>query len=147
MSDAHPPRIDIREQNKQVIERFRQTGGKPAQEGGMPLVLLTTTGAKSGNPHTTPVCVREDGGALIVAGTKGGRPTPPQWYRNLQANPELTVEYLGDTYRATATTVPNSADRDRLFEMMNEVIPGMYGYQDRCAEHRQIPIIRLERLP
>jgi deazaflavin-dependent oxidoreductase (nitroreductase family) len=145
MTDARPPRIDIREQNKLVIERFRQTGGEAA-EGQMPLVLLTTTGAKSGNQHTTPVCVREDGDALVVAGTKGGTRTPPQWYRNLQANPELTVEYLGDTYRATATTVPNSTDRDRLFEMMSKVIPGIYGYQDRCAEHRQIPIVRLERL-
>jgi deazaflavin-dependent oxidoreductase (nitroreductase family) len=112
----------------------------------MPLVLLTTTGAKTGKQHTTPVCVREDGDDLVVAGSMGGMRKHPQWYRNLQANPELTVEYLGDTYRARAELVPNSLDRNRLFDMMNEVIVGLYGYQDRAAEHRQIPIIRLKRL-
>jgi deazaflavin-dependent oxidoreductase (nitroreductase family) len=140
-----PPRVDIREQNKAVIANFRETGGAPA-EGSMPLVLLTTTGAKSGKQHTTPVCVREDGDDLIVAGSKGGTRTHPQWYRNLEADPELTVEYLGDTYRARATVVPNSLDRNRLFDMMSEVIIGLYQYQDRCRDHRQIPIIRLERI-
>jgi deazaflavin-dependent oxidoreductase (nitroreductase family) len=140
-----PPRVDIREQNKSVIANFRATDGA-AQDGAMPLVLLTTTGAKSGKPHTTPVCVREDGADLIVAGSKGGTRTHPQWYRNLEANPELTVEYLGDTYQARATVVPNSLDRNRLFDMMSEVIIGLYQYQDRCRDHRQIPIIRLERI-
>jgi deazaflavin-dependent oxidoreductase (nitroreductase family) len=137
--------VDFRERNKQVIADYRATGGKPAG-GGMPLVLLTTTGEKSGQEHVTPVCVREDAGDLIVAGSKGGMRTHPQWYRNLTANPELTVEFLGDTYRAKATTLPNSPDRDRLFGMMSEVIVDLYQYQDRCREHRQIPIVRLERL-
>jgi deazaflavin-dependent oxidoreductase (nitroreductase family) len=140
-----PPRIDIREQNKGVIAQHRATGGKPA-DGAMPLVLLTTTGARSGKEHTTPVCVREDGDDLVVAGTKGGMPRHPQWYANLVANPELTVEYLGDTYRATSSTVENSPDRDRLFEMMSAVIPGIYGYQDRCRDTRQIPVVRLTRI-
>jgi deazaflavin-dependent oxidoreductase (nitroreductase family) len=113
----------------------------------MPLVLLTTTGARTGKPHTTPVCVREDGADLVVAGSKGGLPDHPQWYKNLVAHPELTVEYLGDTYRARATTVPNGPDRDRLFEMMSVVIVGLYQYQDRCRDRRQIPVVRLERLP
>jgi deazaflavin-dependent oxidoreductase (nitroreductase family) len=143
--EARPPRVDIREQNKTVIENFRATKGAAA-EGSMPLVLLTTTGAKSGKQHTTPVCVREDGDDLIVAGSMGGMRKHPQWYRNLEANPELTVEYLGDTYRARASVVPNSTDRDRLFNMMSEVIIGLYQYQDRCREHRQIPVIRLERI-
>jgi deazaflavin-dependent oxidoreductase (nitroreductase family) len=145
MTDARPPRIDMREQNKTVIANYRATGGK-TEEGRMPLVLLTTTGAKSGQEHTTPVCVREDGGDLVVAGSMGGLPKHPQWYRNLVANPELTVEYLGDTYRARAVTVENGPDRDRLFQMMSEVIPGLYQYQDRCREHRQIPVVRLQRI-
>lgn len=142
---SRPPRLDMREQNKKVIADHRASGGKAA-EGRMPLVLLTTVGARSGNEHTTPVCVREDGDDLIVAGSMGGMPGHPQWYRNLVANPELTVEYLGDTYRAGATTVENGPDRDRLFAMMSEVIPGLYQYQDRCRETRQIPIVRLRRL-
>jgi deazaflavin-dependent oxidoreductase (nitroreductase family) len=142
---SRPPRIDIREQNKAVIEQYRASSGKPS-DGAMPLVLLTTTGTRSGKEHTTPVCVREDGDDLVVAGTMGGMPRHPQWYTNLVANPELTVEYLGDTYRATASTIENSTDRDRLFEMMSAVIPGIYGYQDKCRETRQIPIVRLTRI-
>jgi deazaflavin-dependent oxidoreductase (nitroreductase family) len=145
MADStRPPRVDIREQNAKIIAEHRANGGKPAG-GEMPLVLITTTGAKSGTQYTTPVCVREDGGDLVIAGSMGGMRKHPQWYRNLQADPELTVEYLGDTYRARAELVPNSPDRNRLFDMMSEVIVGLYGYQDRAAEHRQIPIIRLVR--
>jgi deazaflavin-dependent oxidoreductase (nitroreductase family) len=140
-----PPRVDIREQNQKVIADYRATGGKTA-DGGFPLVLLTTTGAKTGNKHVTPVCVREDGADLVVAGSMGGMRKHPQWYRNLQHDPELTVEYLGDTYRARAELVPNSPDRNRLFDMMSEVIIGLYSYQDRCAEHRQIPVVRLVRI-
>ncbi|HEY2330752.1 MAG TPA: nitroreductase/quinone reductase family protein [Acidimicrobiales bacterium] len=146
MADTPAPRVDIREQNQKIIADYRATGGKPA-DGGFPLVLLTTIGNKTGNAHTTPVCVREDGDDLIVAGSMGGMKKHPQWYRNLQANPELTVEYLGDTYRARAELVPNSQDRNRLFDMMSEVIIGLYSYQDRAAEFRQIPVIRLVRIP
>src|ERR1700728_2539019 len=141
MTDASPPRIDIRETNKQVISRYRDSGG--TGEGEAALVLLTTVGARSGNSHTTPVCVQEDGQRLIVAGTMGGRPTHPQWYRNLLANPELTVEYRGAKYQARATTLLNSPERDALFARMSEVIPGIYGYQDRAAPFRQIPIVAL----
>jgi deazaflavin-dependent oxidoreductase (nitroreductase family) len=144
-STRQPSVDDIRERNAKIIVEHRANGGKPA-DGGMPLVLITTTGAKSGNEHTTPVCVREDGADLVVAGSMGGLRKHPQWYRNLQAHPELTVEYLGDTYRARAELVPNSQDRNRLFDMMSEVIIGLYAYQDRAAEHRQIPIIRLVRI-
>ena len=83
--------------------------------------------------------VQKDGDDLIVAGTKGGYPTHPQWYRNLQSNPELTAEYHGDSWRARAITVDNGPDRDRLFAMMVEVIPGAYAYQDKCRDQRQIP--------
>jgi deazaflavin-dependent oxidoreductase (nitroreductase family) len=142
---ALPSRVDIREQNEKIIADYRANDGKSADDG-LPFVLLTTTGAKTGQQHTTPVCVREDGGDLVVAGSMGGMRKHPQWYRNLQADPELTVEYLGDTYRARAELVPNSKDRDRLFDMLSEVIIGLYGYQDRAADFRQIPVIRLVRI-
>jgi deazaflavin-dependent oxidoreductase (nitroreductase family) len=142
MTDAPPPRVDIRETNKEVISRYRESGG--TNEAEVALVLLTTTGERSGNAHTTPVCVQDDGNRLIVAGTMGGRPMHPQWYRNLLANPELTVEYRGKVYRAKATTLLNGPDRDAMFARMSEVIPGIYGYQDRAAPFRQIPIVALE---
>ena len=68
-------------------------------------------------------------------------PTHPQWYRNLLADPELTVEYRGRAFRARASTVPNGPERDALFARMSEVVQGLYGYQDRAAPHRQIPIV------
>lgn len=143
--ETRPPRVDMRETNKGVIANYRATGGKPA-EGQFPLVLLTTKGAKTGKEHTTPVCVREYEGKLVVAGSMGGRPTHPQWYKNIvAADGELTVEYLGDTYRAKATVVPNSLERNVLFDMMSEVIVGLYGYQDKCRDQRQIPVLLLER--
>jgi deazaflavin-dependent oxidoreductase (nitroreductase family) len=143
MTEARPAPTDIRETNKDVIVRYRASDG--TGEGMQALVLLTTVGSVSGKPHTTPVCVQEDGDLLIVAGSRGGLPRHPQWYRNLLAQPELTVEYRGDTYQARATTVANGLRRDALFARMNQVIPGLYGYQDRAASHRQIPIIALER--
>jgi deazaflavin-dependent oxidoreductase (nitroreductase family) len=80
-----------------------------------------------------------------VAASAGGQPSHPQWYRNLVANPEVTVEYLDDSFQATAGVVPNSTDRDRLFELLSEEIIGLYSYQDRCRDTRQIPIVRLRR--
>jgi hypothetical protein len=61
-------------------------------------------------------------------------------------DPELTVEYHGDSWRARAITVGNGPDRDRLFAMMVEVIPGAYGYQDKCRDQQQIPVVRLQRI-
>jgi deazaflavin-dependent oxidoreductase (nitroreductase family) len=92
------------------------------------------------------VSVREDGPDLVVAASAGGQPNHPQWYRNLVAHPEINVEYLDRSYPAVASTVLNSPDRNRLFHMMSEEITGLYGYQDRCRDSRQIPILRLRRI-
>ena len=82
-----------------------------SDDGTAPLVLITTVGTNTGNEHITPVCVVQDGVDLVVAGSAGGRSVHPQWYKNLAAKGEVTVEYLGDTYRARATAVPNSLER------------------------------------
>ena len=129
--------------DESMMADLRAHGGK-TQAGGV-LVILTLTGATTGRTISKPVCVREDGADLIVAASAGGQRRHPQWYHNLMAHPEITVEYLGEAYPVTATTVPNSTDRDRLFQMMSEEITGLYGYQDRCRDARQIPIIRLVR--
>jgi deazaflavin-dependent oxidoreductase (nitroreductase family) len=126
------------------MTELRAHGGKT--KAGQALVILTITGAKTGLKHDKPVCVREDGPDLVVAASAGGQPNHPQWYRNLVAHPEINVEYLGRSYPAVASTVLNSPDRNRLFHMMSEEITGLYGYQDRCRDSRQIPIIRLRRI-
>jgi deazaflavin-dependent oxidoreductase (nitroreductase family) len=137
--------MTMREQNEALIAQYRADAGRNADGTPMVQVLLTTTGERTGRQFTTPVNVVEDGDGLVIAGSKGGLPDHPQWYRNLLAHPGLTVEYLGDTYAATATPVPNGTERDRLYALLAEVIPGLYRYQDRCRETRQIPVIRLER--
>ena len=126
-----------------VLGELRANRGRTAS--GQTLVILTITGARTGTRRDKPVCVRKDGDDLVVAGSAGGQARHPQWYLNLVSNPELTVEYLGETYQAVAETVPNSVDRDRLFQMMGEEITGLYGYQDRCRDSRQIPVVRIRR--
>jgi deazaflavin-dependent oxidoreductase (nitroreductase family) len=140
---ANPTASERHARDTAIMAELRAGGGQTA--AGQTLVILTITGATSGQPHHKPVCVREDGADLVVAASAGGQARHPQWYGNLVAHPEITVEYLGATYPATTSTVTNSPDRDRLFQMLSEEITGLYGYQDRCRDSRQIPIIRIRR--
>jgi deazaflavin-dependent oxidoreductase (nitroreductase family) len=136
----------MRDVNRDVIAAYRASGGNEPGTA-MPLVLLTTTGRSSGRQHTTPVAVQRDSDDLVVAGSMGGSPRHPQWYLNVVAHPIVTVEFEGETYRARATTVPAGAERDRLFTLMNEVIPGLHRYQEKAQASRQIPIVVLRREP
>src|SRR5688572_13128665 len=84
--------VNPRERNQRVIEEFRANGGKvTGTHEGRPILLLTTTGAKSGRPYTTPVMYLRDGDRLAVFATHGGSPKHPDWYANLVANPTVTV--------------------------------------------------------
>ena len=87
--------------NQTVIETFRKNGGSVA--GPNRLLLLTTTGARSGQPRTTPLAYSTDGDRLVIAASKGGSPTNPDWFHNLLANPVVTVELGGETFQARAT--------------------------------------------
>lgn len=138
------PTDQRRARNGAVIADLQANRGRTSS--GQTLVILTTVGERTGQAHRMPLCVRQDGADLVIAASAGGQPRHPQWYRNLAAGPEVVVEYLGETYPALATTVLNSVDRDRLFAMLSQEITGLYGYQDRCREERQIPIIRLGRV-
>lgn len=130
--------------DESVMVEVRAGGGRTGD--GRVLIIMTVVGSKTGRKYDKPVCVREDGTDLIIAASAGGQPNHPQWYRNLIGNPEVTVEYLGESYPVRASTVPNSPDRDRLFQLMSEEILGLYDLQDRCRDSRQIPVIRLERI-
>ncbi|HEV2460293.1 MAG TPA: nitroreductase family deazaflavin-dependent oxidoreductase [Ktedonobacterales bacterium] len=127
--------------NQTVIERFRQNGGKV--QGWARLLLLTTTGAKSGQPRTTPLAYSTDGDRLVVLGSKGGAPSNPDWYHNLLANPVVTVEVDSERFQARAH-VAEGEERERLFAHHAELMPGFAEYQERTT--RQIPVIVLERL-
>ncbi len=130
--------------NQQMIAAFRSNGGKgigPFEQA--PVVLLTTTGAKSGQPRTTPLVYTTDGDRLVVIASKGGAPTHPDWYHNLVAHPEVTVEVGTETYQARAV-VPEGDERERLYTQQAALMPGLAEYQRNTS--RVIPVVVLERI-
>ena len=130
--------------NQKIIEEFRANAGKVGgQFEGAPMLLLTTTGAKSGQPRTSPMVYTTDGEHLIVIASKGGAPTNPAWFHNLVANPIVTVERGTETFQARAS-VPEKAERDRLFNQAAAIMPGFAEYQRTTT--RQIPVVVLEKL-
>ncbi len=130
--------------NHNLIDEFRATNGKVTGHfEGAPLLLLTTTGAKTGRKHTNPVVYLQDGERWAVFGSKGGAPTHPAWYLNLVVNPIVTVELPGETFEARAVTA-EGADRDRIWTAQKEAMPGFKDYEAKTE--RQIPVIVLERV-
>ncbi|AZM56974.1 nitroreductase family deazaflavin-dependent oxidoreductase [Streptomyces sp. WAC 01529] len=129
--------------NQSVIEEFRAHGGKVGGPfEGSELLLLTTTGAKSGKEHTTPLGFVRDGGLLLLVGSNLGAPRHPDWYHNVLAHPAVTVELGTDTFEAIA--VPAEGERrDRLFARVVAAEPGYGDYQTRTS--RTLPVVVLER--
>jgi deazaflavin-dependent oxidoreductase (nitroreductase family) len=134
----------FRDFNRELIAEFRANGGTvTGMFAGAPLLLLTTTGAKTGLPRTAPLVYTRDNGHMVVIASKGGAPTNPDWYHNLRANPEVTVEVGTESFPARAT-VTEGAERDRLFHQMAAQMPGFAEYQKNTT--RQLPVIVLERV-
>jgi len=130
---------DIRAHNRKLIEEFRAAG---RQLEGRQLLLLTTTGARTGQRHTTPMMYVPDGDRLLVFASNAGAPRHPHWYRNLVAHPEVTVEVSGEAYEATAQ-VTTGAERDRLFARTIEKYPFFADHQAQIK--RKIPVVALVR--
>lgn len=128
--------------NQVVIETFRANGGKV--QGPNQLILLTTTGAKSGQPRLTPVAYSTDGDRLVIIASKGGAPTNPDWYYNLLANPIVTVETGTETYQARAT-VAEEPERTRLYSQHAALMPAFAEYMTKTT--RTIPVVILTRIP
>ena len=134
---------DYQDYNRKLIADFRASrdkGETPSE--GRSLVLLTTTGAKTGKLHITPVRAFFDGDITFVLGSKGGAPTHPDWYRNLVAHPEVTVEAAKETFKAKAVVV-SGEERERLWAKAVATEPGFGEYQAKTT--RQIPVVILER--
>jgi deazaflavin-dependent oxidoreductase (nitroreductase family) len=137
---------DVRETNRRVIEEFRANGGVmgPPFSGGS-LLLLTTTGARSGRSYTTPMMfVPQEDGRLMVIASNLGAPSHPDWYRNLVAHPRVTVELGTETFDARATTATGD-ERARLWAALLEGHPFFADHQAKTS--REIPLVLLERLP
>lgn len=128
--------------NKQVIEEFRANGGRVGGPfGGGRLLLLTTTGARSGAPHTTPLGYLPDGvGRVLVIASAGGAPKHPAWFRNLVANPRVTVESGAFAYEADAVVLEGD-ERDRAFARAVESDPGWAEYEAKSG--RTLPVVAL----
>jgi len=130
--------------NQSVIAEFRANAGKVGGPfAGGSLLLLTTTGAKTGRRLTSPVMYSSDGDRLLVFASKAGAPTHPDWYHNLIANPEVTVEQGTETFNARAVVVTGE-ERDRLYAEQATRSPQFAEYQTKTT--RQIPVVALERI-
>ena len=129
--------------NRQLIEEFRAHRGKTGGPmEGRPLLLLTTTGAKSGQLRTTPMMYIPDGDRLLVIASNAGAPIHPDWYRNLVAYPEVTVEVGNEIFEAI-TIVTEGPERQRLWTRVVELYPFFADHQAKVT--RQIPVIVLKR--
>ena len=125
--------------NSKVIEEFRRTGG---QSGSGRTLLLTMTGAKTGQQRTVPLAYLTDGDRVLIFGSRAGSDKHPDWYWNLLKNPIVTVEVGGEKYRATATQVEGE-ERDQLFARQKEAMPVFADYESRTQ--RIIPVFALQR--
>lgn len=131
--------------NKAVIEEFRANDGivgGPFEE--MTLLLLHTTGAKSGEPRLNPVAYLADGERYVIIASKGGAPTHPSWYHNVVAYPEVTVEVGTEKFQAQAEVV-QEPERTELFNMVATQYPGFAEYEKKTT--RVIPVLVLTHLP
>ncbi len=134
---------DFKAFNAAVIDEFRDNGGKvTGMFAGAPLVLITTTGARSGRRRTTPIVYTTDGDRLVIIASKGGAPTSPDWYHNLVANPDVTVELPLETFEARAR-VAEEPERERLYRAQAALMPNFDAYEK--ATTRKIPVVVLER--
>ncbi|HZR38781.1 MAG TPA: nitroreductase family deazaflavin-dependent oxidoreductase [Ktedonobacteraceae bacterium] len=139
--------MSVHDWNRRIIEEFRANGGKVgAPFENSTLLLLTTTGAKSGQKRTMPLAYMPDGDRLLIFASKAGAPSNPDWYYNLLAHPEVTVEVGNgskiETFDAIATVITGE-ERDRLFARQVERAPGFGEYQAKTT--RIIPVIALTR--
>lgn len=130
--------------NQQVIEEFRANSGVVGGNfAGRPLLLLTTTGAKSGRQIVTPLMYVEDGDRYVIVASKGGAPTNPAWYYNIRANPTVELE-IGDEKFAARATVAEEPERTRLYNIFAQNWQFFADYQTKTE--RVIPAIVLERI-
>ena len=128
--------------NTKIIKEFRSNEGKV---GGMfrgtPILLLHHTGARTGKVRVNPLAYRAEGDRLVVFASKGGAPTNPDWFYNLKANPRATVE-VGTETRDVRARVAEGEERDRIWTLQKEAMPGFAEYEKKTT--RQIPVVILE---
>ena len=129
--------------NQRLIREFRADRSNNGDAfKGRPLLLLTTTGARSGQPRTTPMMYVRDGDRLLVIASNAGAPKHPDWYYNLLAHPQVAVEVGREIFDATAS-VAEGTERQQLWDRIVEQYPFFADHQAKIT--RQIPVVALER--
>ena len=133
---------DINDLNQQIIDEFRANDG---HVGGMfersRLLLLHTTGARTGEQRTNPLAYRRDGDRFVVFASKGGAPTNPDWYFNLKAHPRAAVE-LGTERFDVDASVATPDERERIWQLQKQEVPAFADYETKTD--RPIPVVILE---
>jgi deazaflavin-dependent oxidoreductase (nitroreductase family) len=143
MTQQRPDIDAFKAMNASVVDEFRANGGKVGgQFEGMPLLLLTTTGVKSGQPRLSPLAYLTIDGKTIIIGSFGGADVNPAWVHNLRANPRANVEVGTQTYDVIARELPPE-ERDDVFRKVVAVAPGVGDYQSKTG--RVIPLFELQR--
>lgn len=129
---------------KEHVGRYQATNGAEGYDwnNGTTILLLHTKGRKSGREYIHPLIFRERDGAYLIVASKGGAPQPPEWYRNLQADPDVTLQVKGEKFAARARTATPD-ERPALWDYMVEVWPDYANYQTKTD--REIPVVVLER--
>ncbi|MEV5753538.1 nitroreductase family deazaflavin-dependent oxidoreductase [Actinoallomurus sp. NPDC052308] len=127
--------------NQPIVAEFRANHGRVGGPfAGADLLLLTTIGARSGRPATSPLAYFRDRDRLLVVGSAGGSPRHPAWYHNLRAHPVAEIE-IADRTLAARSVITEGAERDALFAMITALAPGYADYQSRVE--RRIPVVAL----
>ena len=130
--------------NQHIIEEFRANGGKVGGYfEGAHMILIHHIGARSGIERINPLTYLPDGQDMVIAATKGGAPTNPDWYHNLKAHPRIQVEVGTETFTVEATEVTGE-ERDELWRRLVELRPGFADYETKTT--RVFPMFRLRRI-
>jgi len=127
------------------VARYRETGGAVGHiwREGSTILLLTTTGRKSGEKRTAPLIYAQDGARYVIVASKGGAPEHPGWYENIAKTPEVELQVKGEVFRARAHTAKGE-ERARLWQLANKVWPHYDEYAKKTD--REIPVVVLERI-
>jgi deazaflavin-dependent oxidoreductase (nitroreductase family) len=125
------------------VERYVETDGEEGHDwNGTTVLILTTTGRRSGEERSTPLIYQPDGERYVVVASKGGAPEPPAWFLNLEAHPEVGVQVKGDRFTAHARAA-TSEEKPALWKKMTATWPAYDSYQEKTD--RDIPVVILER--
>jgi deazaflavin-dependent oxidoreductase (nitroreductase family) len=126
------------------VRRYLETDGEVVYRwrNGAPILILTTTGRRSGEQRLKPLIFTEDDGRYVVVASRGGAPRHPDWYLNLSADPDVQVQVKADRFPARARTAEGD-ERERLWRRMAEIWPAYDDYQRKTE--RTIPVVVLER--